>query len=100
MPEVSIDEQVACVQREIGFREKLYPRWVKDGKLTQGNADLELARMRAVLATVSGSAPPLIPGEADIRRSERLKVLEIAGRHMHSGSYIRVEAAVRRELGS
>ena len=32
---ISIGEQLACIEREIGFRVKCYPRWVKQGKLTQ-----------------------------------------------------------------
>ena len=45
---ISLDDQIAAVDREIGMREKSYPRWVKDRKLTQKTADQELARMRAV----------------------------------------------------
>lgn len=48
--EHTLAELVACVEREIGFREKVYPRWVNSAppKLTQAVADLELGRMRAV----------------------------------------------------
>lgn len=103
---VLIDDQIACITREIGFRERLYPRWVEQKKLTQAAADAELERMRAVLSTLQGIKQglsyrgELIDGEAAVRRSERLKVLEIVGRNMHSGGYLRVEAAVRRELGA
>lgn len=50
---VPIDAQIACIEREIGFRERLYPRWVKSLKLTQAAADEELARMTAVLKTLN-----------------------------------------------
>lgn len=49
---VSLSDQIACVDREIRMREKVYPRWVKSHKLTQKTADLELGRMRAVLGSL------------------------------------------------
>lgn len=53
MPDiVSIERQIEAVQREIRFREYVYPRRVGDGKMTQAKADDELAAMRAVLATL------------------------------------------------
>lgn len=49
-------EQIACVEREIAMRERVYPRWVADHKMTQKKADQELAAMRAVLETVKAAA--------------------------------------------
>ena len=49
---VSIDEQVKCVEREIGMRVRVYPAWVQNGRMTQAKADHELKAMRAVLATL------------------------------------------------
>lgn len=49
---VPIEHQVACVRREISMRERVYPRWVADHRMTQRKADEELAAMRAVLATL------------------------------------------------
>jgi len=46
----SMGDLVRCVDREIGFRVRVYPRWVERKKLTQPVADLELRRMRAVRA--------------------------------------------------
>lgn len=46
---VSIDNMVACVQREIGFRARVYPRWVSQGKLKAETAAMEQERMAAVL---------------------------------------------------
>ena len=45
---ITIEQMTACVEREIGMRERVYPRWVKQKKLLQTTADQELARMRAV----------------------------------------------------
>ena len=53
-PVVSIEDQIACVHREVAMREKLYARWIQDHKITQKTADIELARMRAVLQTLLG----------------------------------------------
>ena len=53
MSVVSVAEMLACVDREIGLREKVYPRFVLSGKLTQVNANRELERMRAVRVAVA-----------------------------------------------
>jgi hypothetical protein len=44
--------QINAVRREIGYRERVYPRWVQLEKMTQDKADLEIAAMRAVLVTL------------------------------------------------
>lgn len=49
---VTIAEQVQCVKRELGYRERVYARRVADGKMTQKLADRELTAMRAVLETL------------------------------------------------
>lgn len=49
---ISLTEQITCARREIAFRERVYVRWVSEGKLKQDKADHELAAMRAVLATL------------------------------------------------
>ena len=46
--QISLEEMIACVEREIGMRERVYPRWVEQKKLIQATADQDLARMRAV----------------------------------------------------
>jgi len=48
----SITDQIACVRREIGMRERVYPKWVSAGRMKQDAADRELAAMRAVLTTL------------------------------------------------
>lgn len=49
---VPLAAQIACVRREISMRERVYPRWVAERKLTLKTADNELAAMHAVLATL------------------------------------------------
>ena len=48
----SLDDQIQCVQREIAMRERVYPKWVSSGRMTERKADHELQCMRAVLATL------------------------------------------------
>jgi hypothetical protein len=49
---ISLEDQIKCVQREIGMRERVYPRWVANGKMSPQKADHELEAMQAVLATL------------------------------------------------
>lgn len=57
MSEISLAEQLECVDRELSMRSRVYPRWVSERKLTQALADKEMARMRAVRSTLAGLAP-------------------------------------------
>lgn len=55
MPELfppSIDDQIACVERELGYRRHVYPRRIAAKQMTQALADKEIARMEAVLGTL------------------------------------------------
>lgn len=49
---ISLDDQIDCVKREIRMREEVYSRRVSEKRMRQATADLELARMRAVLDTL------------------------------------------------
>lgn len=49
---VPVEDQIACVERELGFRRRVYPRQVEGKRMTQQMADRELARMEAVLETL------------------------------------------------
>lgn len=48
-----IIEQIKCIEREIGMRERVYPRWVESKKMTQQKADEEIKTMREVLKTLN-----------------------------------------------
>ncbi len=41
-------EKLACVEREIKMRKRVYPRWVADGRMTQQKADAEIATMEEI----------------------------------------------------
>ena len=51
---MSLDEQIAAVEREIRYREWVYPKWVEKKRMKQEKAEHELAAMRAVLETLKG----------------------------------------------
>lgn len=46
---INIDEMIKCIEREIGMRQKVYPKWVAMKKMSQEKADLEIRTMTAVL---------------------------------------------------
>lgn len=52
LPPVTINDQIACVEREIQQRRRVYPRLIAKGSMKQGTADEEIRRMEAVLETV------------------------------------------------
>ena len=49
---ITIEEQIAEVERELKLREHVYPRWVGEKKMRQEKADKCMAAMRAVLETL------------------------------------------------
>lgn len=49
---MTLDQQIACVKREIALRERVYPGWVSKGSMKQEKADHEIAAMKAVLQTL------------------------------------------------
>lgn len=55
-PPVRLQDQLACLEREIRLRREVYPRWVQTGRMKQATADEELRRMTAVHGTVKDLA--------------------------------------------
>lgn len=56
----SLDEQIAEIKREIALRKSVYPRWIKQGKMTQAQADGRLACLEATLDLLRDQRVPLI----------------------------------------
>lgn len=48
----SLDEQIREVRRELQQRDRVYPRFVRNGVVTQARADHQMAAMRAALDTL------------------------------------------------
>jgi hypothetical protein len=61
-------DQIKCVEREIAMRRRVFPRLVERQKMSQGEADREIATMEAVLRTVQQShyvATGIKPAQAE-----------------------------------
>nr|DAG88528.1 MAG TPA: hypothetical protein [Herelleviridae sp.] len=50
--QISIQEQIKCVEREIAMRKRVYPNLVIRGKMTTGEKDKQIAAMQAVYNTL------------------------------------------------
>ena len=55
--EVSIEDQIACAEREVRFLRRVYARRISEGKMTQVLADKEIAGMEAIVATLQSLQP-------------------------------------------
>ena len=43
-------DKLACAKRELGYRKRVYERWVDAGKMSAGKATHEIACMEAMVA--------------------------------------------------
>lgn len=64
--EVSIEDQIACVKRELLMRGRVYARQVDQGKMSNEKAGYELRAMGAVLQTLED-----VKRAQDLLRAER-----------------------------
>jgi len=64
---VSLADQIASVNREIGMRRRVYPSWVRQKKMTEGQVDAEIAAMEAVAETLR-ALPGCEPAQKDLLR--------------------------------
>ena len=55
---ITLEQQIQCVRREIGMRQRVYPSFVAKGKMSQEKAELEIRSMIAVLATLERLTAP------------------------------------------
>lgn len=67
---VSLADQIACVEREITMRQRVYPNWVTRGRMTESNARKEIQRMQAVLETLQtlDGIESLFPDDGETHR--------------------------------
>jgi hypothetical protein len=47
---ISTADKLACAERELKYRQHLFPRWIAAGKISAGKAAHELACMSAIVA--------------------------------------------------
>jgi hypothetical protein len=61
----TLEQQMDELKREIEMRRRVYPAWVKSGRMTQFEADTQNATLRAALATLTfiASAGALVKSE-------------------------------------
>lgn len=48
----TIDEQIECVRREIGMRQRVYPKRIEQGYMSQEQSAREINTMTEVLRTL------------------------------------------------
>lgn len=49
---ISLDEQIKCVGRELGMRRNVYPKFIQSGRMTEEKAMREIHAMEAVYETL------------------------------------------------
>lgn len=49
-------DKLACAERELKMRQRVYPRWVDAGKMSAGKAELEIEMMKAIAADYQAAA--------------------------------------------
>jgi len=47
---ITDEDKLAAVKRELGYRRRVYPRWIENGKMTQKLADEQIAVFEAIEA--------------------------------------------------
>ena len=59
--QITIDEQIAEVRRELAMRNKVYPKWIEAGSMQKSKADFQLLVMEAVLISLQTIAKEKAP---------------------------------------
>ncbi len=49
---ITIDEEIAELEREIRLRQQVYPRWVDSKKMTRAKADRQIEVMRSAVESL------------------------------------------------
>ena len=53
---ITASDKLSCVQRELKMRRQLYPRWVEEGKMSEGAAAHQLACMEDIVRDYRAAA--------------------------------------------
>lgn len=53
MMAITLDQQIACVRRELAMRKRVYAKWVQNGRMKQETATHEIDAMQAVHDTLA-----------------------------------------------
>jgi hypothetical protein len=54
----TLDELIRCAEREVRYRESVYPRMIANGRMTQRRAEREIALMQAIAEHLREAAIP------------------------------------------
>jgi hypothetical protein len=46
---ITTQDKLKCAERELKMRQAFYPKWVADGKMSEGAKEHELAAMAAIV---------------------------------------------------
>lgn len=98
---VTVATKLAELNRELGFRRRLYPKWVESGRLSAERADAQLRVLEAVLADYQVSAwPQTAQFVRDWREAaQRLTFLGVPVTRMHREELLAIvayaDAAIR-----
>ena len=49
---ITAEDMLICAERELKMRHRVYPRWVEEGRISEGKATHELAAMAAIVDTL------------------------------------------------
>ncbi len=62
MNEFSDADKLACAERELKMRRRVYPNWIRRGNMREGQAAREIALMEAIVADyrAKAGAPDLV----------------------------------------
>ena len=53
MSVISLEQQLACAKRELALRQRVYPRFITQNRMTATQAAHELAAMTAIVTTIN-----------------------------------------------
>ncbi len=59
MPELTTADMLACARREVRMRQRVYLRWVSEGRMTAEKAQHEIACMQGIVALLA----PMVEAE-------------------------------------
>lgn len=59
--QITIDEQIAEVKRELAMRNKVYLKWIEAGSMKKSKADFQILAMEAILISLQDLAKKTAP---------------------------------------